>query len=331
MKFYPDLSTKVDHLKHYSLTKVFSFNMKYMYLIGGRRYGKTYGIKTFLFNDFIKHGHKFAWIRSTDRALEKIKTPTQFFGRMKNLKELGIETYDIKKDIIYINGKEAGYLFSVSTFFNDKGADYDCINGVYDEFMRAKGERPVPDKRRKFFDLVESVFRQDGQRIFLLSNSTNQFDEMLEPFKITLNGYGCYVYLNKNSVIHYIKTSKKHMESMEESLSGYGMTENDKKMAFSNEFTSYGDFGKVAKGSYMFTLQVDDDKFISLFNAENIIYCRLSLPPNARLFSFTPDYVSSKVKRLSQGGRKILQQAFDNGRCMFENGYVRTMITDLLN
>lgn len=332
MKFYPDESIKVDHLQHYSLRKVFSFNVKYMYLIGGRRYGKTYGIKTFLFKDFIKNGHKFAWIRTTDRALEKIKKPTQFFGRMKNLKELGIENYDIKKDIIYINGKEAGHLFSVSTFFNDKGADYDCVNGVYDEFMRAKGERPVSDKRRKFFDLVESVFRGDGQRIFLLSNSINQYDEMLEPFNLTLKEYGCYLYLEKNAVIHYIKTSKTHILNMENSLSGFGMTAEDKKMAFSNQFTSFGDFGKVTKGVYMFTLQVDDDKFINLYNCDGSIYCRQRAPsPQDRIFSFTPDYVSSKVKRLSQSGRKLLQQTFDNGRCVFETGYVRTMITELLN
>ena len=327
MKFYPDNRDKVDKLKWYSLKRVFSFAVKRMYIVGGRRYGKTYSIKNFLIKDFIKHGHKFAWIRSTDTALDKIRQPLQFFGRIKNLKELGVEKYDISKDIIYINGKPAGYLFAVSTFHNVKGADYDCINGCWDEFMRAKGERPVPGKREKFNDLCESVFRDTGARIFAISNSTNQFDEVLEPFGLTLKEYGCYLFRELDAVIHYVQPSKEHNATFEGSLSFLGMTTQEKKMVVDNKFTSYGDFGKQPKGKYLYTLQVDDDKFLNLFLnvSENVMYVKSGLMEGSIIYTLESEYVNSAVKRLSQEGKKILKRYYDNGKIIFFDGYCRTM------
>jgi len=327
MKFYPDNRDKVNKLRWYSLKRVFSFCVKFMYIIGGRRYGKTYSIKTFLIKDFIKNGHKFAWIRSTDTALEKIRQPLQFFGRMQNLKELGVEKYDISKDTIYINGKIAGYLFAVSTFHNIKGADYDCINGCWDEFMRAKGERPVTGKREKFFDLVESIFRNTGARIFLISNSTNQFDEVLEPFAITLNDYGCYLYREKQAIIHYVQPSKEHSTTFDDSLSFLGMTDQEKKMVVDNKFTSYGDYGKQPKGKYLYSLQVDDAKFLNLYlnSIENLMYIKSGLIDSPTVYTLESEYVNSNVKRLSAEGKKILKRYYDNGKIIFYDGYCRTM------
>lgn len=335
MKFYPDIPEKIDHLKHYSLKRPLSFCVEWMYLIGGRRYGKTYSIKSFLLKDFVDNGNRFAWIRSWEPALENICSKEQFFGRMKNLKGLGVHEYNIRKRVIYINGKEAGYLFPISTFYNIKGADYDnVVNAVWDEFMRAKGERALPDKRRKFNDLIESVLRGGRKRVFCISNSTNQFDEVLQPFNVTLKDFGTYLYREKNALIHYIRSSKTHIDNMEDSASGHAMTESEKAFAFSNRFTDYGDYGALTKGRYVYSLQVDDDKFLSIYasleNGENRLYIRCSLPPSdmIKLKAIENRFVNSKVQKLSPMNVKLLRTLYNSGKIVFDNGYARDMFTE---
>lgn len=330
MKFYPDIPEKIDHLEHYSLRRPLSFAVEWMYLIGGRRFGKTYSIKSYILQDFTKNENRFAWIRTTDTALDRIRSEEQFFGRMQNLKALGVEEYAIKKDVIYINKQEAGYLFPVKTFYNIKGADYDVVNGVWDEFMRAKGEPNLPDKRRKFNDLVESVFRQGKKRIFCISNSTNQFDEVLQPFNVTLRDFGTYLYRERNALIHYIRSSKRHIENMEDSASGHAMTEAEKQFAFENKFTDFGDYGNMNKAVYLFSIQVDDDKFLSVYTNDGNMYIKAILPINHILKSADNTYVNSKVKKLSPSEIKYLRLFHDRGRIIFADGYCRGMFQEAI-
>ncbi len=331
MKFYPDIAEKIDGLEHYSLKKVFSYNLPFMYLIGGRRYGKTYSVKMKLFLDFVNKGKKFAWVRSTDKMLDRIRQAEQFFGRMRDtFQNIGIENYAIKNDVIYINGKIAGYLFAIDTYYNIKGSDYEVETVVWDEFMRAKGERLVVGRREKFFDLLESIARDDGKRVFLLSNSTNQFDEVLQPFNITLREYGCYVYREKGAVIHYIRTSKTHKKNMEDSLSGLGMTDQEKKMAFNNQFTDYGDYDKVTRSQYLYTIQIDDNAFISLYSAKDCFYIKPSCPPDANIVSPFNEFVNSKVRKLSSSNLKFLRMVYGNGKVVFADGYCRTYFQSII-
>lgn len=330
MKFYPDLPEKIDHLLHYSLRRPMSFCVDYMYLIGGRRFGKTYSIKTFLFNDFIKNGNKFGWCRTSEIALDKIRKETQFFGRMENLEEIGVKSYRILKDTIYINGKEAGYFFPVKTFFNTKGADYKIVNLVWDEFMRAKGEPNLADKRRKFNDLVESVCRGGKKRIFYISNSTNQFDEVLLPYNVHLRDFGIYLYREKNALIHYIRSSKTHIENMENSASGSLMSESEKEFAFNNKFSDFGDYGSIPKGVYLFSIQVDDDRFLSIFTNEGILYIKSILPEKNIIKTNDASYVNKRVLRLSNVEKRILRNAYNDGRTVFDDGYSRGMYQEII-
>lgn len=323
MKFYPE-SEKVDELKWCSLKRSFSFATKFIYLIGGRGWGKTYSVKTHLFTRFVKCGEKFAWCRTTEIALENIKTAEQFFGRMENLKEIGIKSYDIKKNIIYINGKVAGYLFAVSTFHNVKGSDFDVNTIVWDEFMRAKGERPLPARRQKFLDLVESVGRHNASRAILMSNSTNQFDEMLSPFKVKLEKVGCYLFREQSAVIHYMKPSVLYRENKLNTLAALGMDESQQKFAYGNEFTDYGDYGKIDKLSYISTFKFDDDGYLSLFtDPEGAFYIRAGLVKNSRIFALKPEFVGGGVRLINQRVKKDLAAQYGDGKILFCDGYCR--------
>lgn len=111
MKFYPDESKKIEKLKFASFKRAFSFAVQKMYFIGGRGYGKTYSTKKLLFTNFVKYGKKFAWVRTTDTALQLIQNDEQFFARQDYLKDIGVESHKVVGNKIYINDKLAGYFF----------------------------------------------------------------------------------------------------------------------------------------------------------------------------------------------------------------------------
>lgn len=333
MKFYPDESKKIEKLKFASFKRAFSFAVQKMYFIGGRGYGKTYSTKKLLFTNFVKYGKKFAWVRTTDTALQLIQNDEQFFARQDYLKDIGVESHKVVGNKIYINDKLAGYFFSVNTAHNVKGGEYqlDCI--VWDEFMRFGNERPIKEKRKLFFDLCQSIGRGDASRIFLLSNSTNKYDEVLAPFKLNLShGFGCYLFREQNTVIHYMAPSKAYQERVQSDLSVSGMSETERKMAVANEFSDFGDYGSLAKAKYMYTLQCDDDSFISLYFANGQLYIKQghhNVDIQRKLFTTIAMYVNSIVQKLPTSLKKVALMYHDTGRIKYENGYCRNTFQSL--
>jgi len=329
MKFYPDDRDKVDNLRWYSHKRDDSFACRFNWDIGGRGFGKTYSTKLEkCLHNFQKNKRTFFWARTTDQALERIRDPIQFFGRIskEHLKKLEIESYDIKNDKIYINKKRCGYLFAVSTFYNNKGADYDCQIGVWDEFMKADGERPVQGKYGKFMDLCQSVLRDDpSTRVYGISNSTNQFDEVMRHYNWKKQGFGVYLYRDQNALIHYIAPSKRFLEAQKNSASFDGMSDFQKKMTFSNEFTDYGEYSKMPKGRYVYTVQVDDDMFISFYYGQDKVYIKNNLPVKPILRAINPKFMNSYVLRLSPIDKKYIVNMHDRGKIIFCDGYSRTM------
>lgn len=331
LKFYRDDPVKVKNLRWYSHKRWQSFAVKHNHLIGGRGYGKTYPLRLDFLHNFQKTGETFFWTRTTDRALDAIRDPNQFFGRIKpeHLKWLEIENYDIKNDRIYINKKLCGYYFAVSTFYNNKGADYNCTRGCWDEFMRAKGERPLAGKREKFMDLCQSVLRDDkNARVVYLSNSTNQFDEVLKYYEIKLNDFGVYLYREENALIHYIRPSETFLEAQKDSISFTGASDHQKKMMYENKFTDYGEYGKLSKAKYLFSIQCDDDAFLSFYEYNMTLYVKPNIPDNPWIKSVNPIFVNSNVNKLTQAEKKYLTTMYERGKVIFIDGYCRVLFQE---
>lgn len=333
MKFYPDDSKKVENLQFASFKRAFSFAVQKMYFIGGRGYGKTFSTKKRIFKNFVKFGKKFAWVRTTDTALQLIQNDEQFFARQTYLKEIGVESHKVVGNKIYLNDKLAGYFFSVNTAHNVKGGEYEVDTIVWDEFMRFGNERPVKNKRKLFFDLCQSIGRGDASKIFLLSNSTNKYDEVLAPFNLDLSmGFGCFLFREQNSVIHYMAPSKAYQERVQKDLSVSGMTESERKMAISNEFTDFGDYGSISKAKYLYTLQVEDDDFISLYFSNGQLYIKQghhNVEIQRKLYTTIAMYVNSIVQKLPTALKKVITMYHDTGRIVYQNGYCRNTFQSL--
>lgn len=331
MKFYADDREKVNKLRYYSNKRDHSFNMRFNYKIGGRGFGKTYTTKLDVLSD-AQRGKPFFWARTSKTALEVILDPVQFFGRIRpdHLKKLEIEKYDIRNEQVYLNGKKAGYMFAVSTFYNNKGADYDCVNGVWDEFIKADGERPVTNKYKRFMDLVQSVMRDTpNTRIVALSNSTNQYDEVLQHFNWNKkNGFGVYLYKEEKSLIHYIAPSQKFIEAQKDSASYLGMSDYQKKMTFGNEFTDYDVYETIAKARYLFTVMCYEDEYISIYEYQGELYCKRGTPKKNLMRAVNSQFVNAYVQRIMSTEKKLLVSSYDRGRIKFLDGFARTLFQE---
>lgn len=329
MKFYPDLIEKVKQLVYASLKRALSFAVRIIILIGGRGYGKGYSVKRLILTEFVKYGRQFAWVRTTDVALDLIKSDEQFFSRLSYLDEIGIKNHKVVGNKIYINDKLAGYFFSVNGTHNVKGGEYEVQNIVWDEFMKFGNERPVKNKRKLFFDLVESISRGNASRIFMISNSTNRYDDVLAPYKLDLKqGFGCYLYREQDTVIHYMMPSEEYLKRSKNNMSFEGMTEGERKMAFNNEFFEAGDFGRISKGHYAYSVQIGDYEFLTFYFADNKYYCKAGLPKEIKeqqrtIYALDNTYVSSKVNKFPPTSLKSLKFFNDKGLVIFENGYCR--------
>lgn len=331
MIFYKDNEEKIADKRWYDLRHVFSYCVKYMYLIGGRHYGKTYSVKTWLIDQFLQYGHRFAWVRSTDVMLDKIRNEEQFFGRIREyLKSKKIDRTAIRKDTIYINGKVAGYLFPIDTQHNEKGADYVVHYCVWDEFMRDTGERAVKGRRERFFKLLESIGRDSIRRVFFLSNSTNQYDEVLQPFNVKLREFGVYLYRERNSLIHYIKPSKKYIESLKEYAGADGLLHHELEVQYGNKFIDFGDYGSKTKLRYLFTLQTGENAYISLFSGDGELIVKSGQVDNPKLKTFVKEFVNSKVTKGTRNEKIFLTSLYNNGKVLFDNGYSRVAFQELV-
>lgn len=71
---------------YYNYDKILSYNAMLNFLVRWKTaYGKTYGIKKFVINQFLKNNSEFAYIRRYDNELKKAlpKSP-DFFDDIKN-------------------------------------------------------------------------------------------------------------------------------------------------------------------------------------------------------------------------------------------------------
>lgn len=325
MKFYPENDMAMSKLEWASFKKAFSFNVKFNHFIGGWGYGKTYGIKSFLFEKFVKCGHTFVWLRKTEESLKGCKSTEQFFGRMGGvIEKLGIKNYKVYGNKIFINDKIAGYFAAVSTPHNTKGADFKVKYAVFDEFLREFDERPIHNIRQKFLRCLESFGRDEIKRVFLISNAVNQYDPMLEYLSIELNEFGCYVYREKDTLVHYMKPSKKYVEKKADGTVGVSMTAEQMAQAYQNKFEVFDEYSSDTKLKYMFSIVIGNNQYLSFYLSNDGCIVKSKIPVNAKLLTYQRIYVNSKIEMISTAHKKYIQSLYNSGRMKFEDGYCRT-------
>lgn len=176
---------EIDTSMFWNARETLTHNMLINVIVGNRGGGKSFGVKQWAIDKFIKTGEQFGYIR---RYKEDLRQPMiQFFKDI----EYKYPDYEFKTegDYFYIrlkpaNEKEkwktsdiAGYGFTLSTANNKKSISYPNITTlIYDEFLIEKGtQRYVNNEPMALLNLYETIARPGTGHprviLFMLANA----------------------------------------------------------------------------------------------------------------------------------------------------------------
>ena len=165
-------------------------NIAFIYVIGGRGTGKTYGAV----DAAIKQHKKFMWLRRLQSQVDIINKPEfnpfkanaeslGFLPIMKPISKYNAAIYESEPDGeggLIPTGEPLGYTGALSTFSNMRGFDAsEIVWGIWDEFIPESHERPIKYEAEAFFNAYETINRNrelKGQKpliFFLLANSND--------------------------------------------------------------------------------------------------------------------------------------------------------------
>lgn len=148
---------------------ILAFPVPFIFCVGGRGTGKTYGI----LKHVLETGEKFIYMRRTQAQSDLINKPE--FSPFKSIeRDLDIKIVSVPvskynaafyygeehEDKLVPTGAPIGYTMALSTVSNLRGFDMsDCTLLIYDEFIPEKHERPLKNEAAALWNAYETINR----------------------------------------------------------------------------------------------------------------------------------------------------------------------------
>ena len=337
-KFYKDDSLRNPNF-WYSYKRIMSFGTHHISVIGARGIGKTYGALGFCIDRWNSHKEEFVWCRDTEEALKELRANHgyQLFGKISKDKKYKIDTYDIRNDVIYVNEEPCGRLMSLSTFYKYKGSTFIIRNFVIDEFVPEIGQVVRGNRRRAVQNVIESVLRLQGDyKIIFLANALNKYDPIMKIFDVDINqGFGIYVNRETDCAVHYADSSEEYKEAHRSSAAGKLSKDSGKEYnenIFIDTDIYYHSLPPKIRVWYVvhsldgtaFRIACKDDMLYCYLDTDRMSYQKLR-------FCTRKEVVSKDIKLISQPMKKSLLTFYNNGRLLFEDGFVRNLFLEEFN
>lgn len=177
--------------KYYSLTNILKKDAQYNIIFGQRSNGKTYAVKKYGIEKFIKSGEQMAYVRRQDVDLTKSKCDNLFSDMVEN-GEIEKLTGGVWDHVYYYSGRwyfctydEKGertsdeepfcFAFSLTSMEHYKSTSYPKITTIlFDEFI----SRTIylADEFIIFENVLSTIIRhRTNVKIFMLGNTVNKY------------------------------------------------------------------------------------------------------------------------------------------------------------
>lgn len=157
---------------YYDPNKMLSYNRVLNFIIGARGIGKSYGMKKYPINRFLKHGEQFIYLRRYKDEIKKIRR--NYFNDV--MQEFPDHKFVIKGSEMFIDGKIAGWNIPLSSWQSEKSNSYPNVTTIiFDEFIREKDNSGyIPNEVDALLNFMDTVFRdRDNVRCICLSNAVS--------------------------------------------------------------------------------------------------------------------------------------------------------------
>lgn len=219
---------------YYSIFPLLSYDYLWNMIIGERGNGKTYGVKKYFINNFIKKGWQFVWIRRYETEFDDF---SEFFSDIEKNNEFSDHEFKVKGKRLYCDDKLMGFGIPLSKGITKKSVNYSGVMTIgFDEFLIPKKSnyRYLPDEVFRLFDLYETIARLRRVKVFLMANSISQNNPYFREFNIKLKGK--FNKINKQLIVEVTNTEEyrqiKKCTDFAELVKGTGYD----KFAIDNEF-----------------------------------------------------------------------------------------------
>lgn len=332
---------------YWDIQKPLSYNCLWMYIIGMRGGGKTYGSLKWCVEQHLENRKKgrqwqFLYVRRMKTELEKLTVMRG--GRLFNAvkPEFPEHTLSAESNILRCDDEICGYaqpLSTASILKSDSFPNVECI--IFDEFIidNRGTYHYLKDEVTKFLDLYETVSRGRDVKVFFLSNAVSvtnpyfDFFHLNKPYNGDIQRFGKEI-LVQNFVSPELAKMKK------ESRFGNiidGTEYSD--YAYDNEWLlDNNDFIEKKKRAceYYMTLRYKDTWIgIWLDNVQWLFYISNDVDLQYPLkYSVTTDDHKPNVM-LFAAGRKLawlknLMDAYQRGAVRYENMKLKNWFRDIM-
>lgn len=200
----------------YDINNLLSYNALLSFVVGERGVGKSYSAKKFVAKRFINKNKQFVYIRryktELKQAMMKKGVPI-FWQQILNDEDLKDHKFNNDNELMYIDGKVAGFSMPLSIANILKSSTYDNVDTIiFDEFIIDKGTyHYLQDEVVAFLEVIETVARLRDIRVLFLGNAISITNPYFTYFDLTLpyNSQFKVAKRDKNGVplivINYIK------------------------------------------------------------------------------------------------------------------------------
>jgi hypothetical protein len=342
----PELAKK--SLPYYSFDKIMSYNATYMFVVGARGLGKTYGAKKFVIRDALRTDgeNQFIYLRRFTKELQGRGT---FFADIAqefpdydlrvsgmNAEYAPITTRGDKKR----HWKVMGYFMALSTAQKQKSVAFPKVKTIlFDEFIIEKGAlHYLPNESKILNDLFSTVDRwKDKTRVIFMANSVSITNPYFLAYKIRPDQEGEIVIRGGGFIACHFVDSAEFGTAVYKTKFGQFIADTEyAEFAVGNKFADNNDnmIGtKGSKASYTFTIETPAGIFSVWIDwAGPYFYIQERRPKEESLFLTTVPELMTNDKVLAHNGHKLfgyLRAAFRGGRAFFDTPVARNAFIEL--
>lgn len=179
---------------------ILKYPTPFIFVIGGRGTGKTYGALRYVLENDIK----FLYMRRTQAQADLINRPefSPFKSVARDMRILitsmpvtkynsGFYRAGMENDKLIPQGAPIGYTLALSTVSNLRGFDMtDCTLLIYDEFIAEAHERPLKNEAAALFNAYETINRNrelsgsNPLKVLCLANANNIANPIFESLGV---------------------------------------------------------------------------------------------------------------------------------------------------
>lgn len=321
---------------YYNPNRMLSYDRILNFIIGARGIGKSFAMKRYPVNRFLKHGEQFIYLR---RFKDELKKVPNYFNDLKEF--FPNEKLEVKGKVFYINDKIAGWAIPLSSWQSEKSTAYPKVTTIiYDEFIREKDNSGyIPNEVNALLNFMDTVFRmRDNVRCICLSNAVSVVNPYFLYFELTPNinkEYNAY-----ESILIQIPDSSDFSNHKRKTKLGklidpyqYG------RMSIDNQFTDDTDVfihKRSQRSKHMFSIIYKKVKYGIWVDVEcNLMFISKKFDPSNVTYSIDIDDFDTQSKYMkdwrSSYHLKKMVKAFKDGKVRFEDIQTKKLSYEMFN